>query len=195
MSEISLPDKAALLARVKAGRGHWDRNFRPAGLEPVGDGEESVWDYPRPPILVPAPAPITVRLGDFVVAHSNAALDMKETASPPAPYLPPQDVRTEWLRPTDQLSVCEWKGVGVAYDLHLPDGQQIAGAAWSYPDPFDDLAKGYADIAGWFAFYPSKLECYVGEEHVRPQPGGFYGGWMTDRIKGPVKGSAGTGHW
>ena len=195
MPEIYLPDKAAVLARVRSGRDHWDRDFRPTNLEPVGTDEESVWDYPRPPILVPAPAPITVRLGDIVIAHSKAALDMKETASPPAPYLPPQDVRTDWLQPTDQLSICEWKGVGVAHDLHLPDGRRIIGAAWTYPDPFNDLAEGYADIAGWFAFYPAKLECYVGDERVRPQPGGFYGGWMTDRIKGPVKGTSGTGHW
>lgn len=195
MTEFALPDKSALLARVRSGRDHWDRAFRPAGLEPVGPDEESVWDYPRPPLLVPAAQPITVRLGDYIIAESKSALEMKETASAPSPYLPPSDVRMDWLRPTDQLSVCEWKGVGVAHDLHLPDGRHIKGAGWTYPDPFDDLPQGYSAIAGWFSFYPNKVECFVGEERVRPQPGGFYGGWVTDRIKGPIKGSPGTGHW
>lgn len=195
MTGIILPDKAALLARVKQGRAYWDRSFRPANIEPVADGEESVWDYPRPPILAAAPAPITVRLGDYIIAQSENALDLKETASGPAPYLPPDDVRCDWLRPNGQISVCEWKGAALAHDLHLPDGRCVEGAAWTYPDPFDDLPEGYRAIAGWFAFYPAKLECYVGAERAAPQSGGFYGGWMTQRIKGPVKGGAGTGHW
>ena len=189
------PDKATLLARVRRSRTGWNPRFRPPGLEPVGEGEESVWDYPRPPVLVPAPAPIRVMHGEHVVAETVRALEAKETAGAPVPYLPPADVKTEWLVPNGRTSVCEWKGAAVSHDLLLPDGTQVADAAWTYPDPFDDLAEGYAAIAGWFAFYPARLACFVGNERARPQPGGFYGGWVTDRIRGPIKGAPGSQAW
>ena len=190
-----LSDKAALLARVRPGRAAWRRGVRPDRIEPVGPGEESVWDYPRPPIVVPAPAPIRVARGSAVIAESTRAVEVKETAGAPVPYLPPEDVRTRWLRPNGRVSVCEWKGAAVSWDLLLPSGERVADCAWSYPDPFDDLAEGYAAIAGWFAFYPARLDCRLGGERVRPQPGGFYGGWVTDRVKGPIKGAPGTEGW
>lgn len=192
---MSLPDKAELLRQVRNGRDHWDRKFRPANIESVGPGQESVWDYPRPPVLKAAPATIAVFLREQEIARSDKAVEMKETAGAPVPYLPPDHVRTDWLIPTDGLSVCEWKGVAVAYDLSVPGQPIVHDAAWSYPDPFDDLAQGYAKIAGWFAFYPAKLACFVGDERVRPQPGKFYGGWVTDRIRGPIKGMPGSSGW
>ncbi len=192
---MPLPDKSTLLARAIPHRAKWDRTFRPPDLEPVGAHQESVWDYPRPPVLVPAPAAIQVMLGDVVIAESEAALEVKETAGAPVPYIPPAEVRTEWFEANGRVSVCEWKGAAVSYDLALPSGERIADAAWAYPDPFDDLAAGYAAIADWFAFYPARLECYMGDERVRPQPGGFYGGWVTNRIRGPVKGAPGTQSW
>lgn len=194
-SHCPSPTKSTLLDRSRPHREKWDHTFRPPNLEPTGPGEESVWDYPRPPILVPAPAAIRVILGDVVIAESAAALEVKETAGAPVPYIPPEDVRVEWLEENGRVSVCEWKGAAVSYDLLLPTGKRIADAAWAYPDPFDDLAEGYAQIASWFAFYPAKLECFLGDERTRPQPGGFYGGWVTDRIKGPIKGGPGTASW
>ena len=191
-----LPDKRALLAQVRGSREGWDSHFRPpGGPEPAGPGEESVWNYPRPPVMEPSEDVLTVRHGETVIAETQAALVMKETAGAPVPYFPPQDVRENLLAPNGRLSVCEWKGAAASYDLLLPGGERVEDAAWTYPDPFDDLAEGYAAIAGWYAFYPAKLACFVGEERVRPQPGGLYGGWVTDRIKGPIKGAPGTGHW
>ena len=104
------------------------------------------------------------------------------------------------LAETDAVSVCEWKGAAVYYDAVHRDSasgaRRAEQAAFSYPDPLDDLGRGYARIAGWFGFYPGRVEaCYVGEERVRPQPGGLYAGWVTKDIKGPVKGAPGTGHW
>ncbi len=200
MRAKNLPDKSALLARVKGSRSAWNPDFRPPGVEPVGEGEESVWDYPRPPVLMPAPGSIRVLHGDHVVAETVRALEVKETAGAPVPYLPPQDVRTDWLAPNGRLSVCEWKGAAVGFDLLLAGGERVVDAAWSYPDPFDDLAEGYGAIAGWFAFYPARLDCFVrgadGDwEKARPQPGGFYGGWVTERIKGPIKGAPGSQGW
>jgi len=190
-----LPDKRALWQQVQPSRDKWDPMFRPSAQEPVRAGEESVWDYPRPPIIEYTREEITVRCNGFMIAKSDIAAVVKETAGAPVPYLPLKCILTDCLSANDHLSVCEWKGVAVSHDVLLPDGQKIADAAWTYPDPFDDLPQGYAAIAGWFAFYPGKLECYVGQERVRPQPGGFYGGWVTDRVKGPIKGAPGTGHW
>ena len=190
-----LPDKPALLARVKPSRQKWDRDFRPPGVEPASEDEESVWDYPRPPVVVPIRALLRVMHGDLVVAESRRALAIKETAGAPVPYFPPQEVRTEWLAPNGAISICEWKGAGCALDFVLPTGDRVRDAAWIYPDPLDDLPQDYAQIAGHYAFYPAKLACFVDGERVRPQPGGQYGGWVTGRIKGPIKGAPGTGHW
>lgn len=190
-----LPDKAQLLGQVKPHRRAWNRNFRPTNVDAAGPGQQSVWDYPRPPVLVPPPAPIKVMLGRQIIAESSAALELCETASAPVPYLPPGDVLTDLLVANGGASVCEWKGAALSYDLVMPDGRRIADAAWSYPDPFDDLSEGYAEIAGWFAFYPGRLDCFVGHEQARPQAGGFYGGWVTDRIKGPIKGAPGSQGW
>lgn len=195
-----LPDRDQLLARVKRARKAWDTTFRPHGLEAAGPGEKSVWDYPRPPSLMPAGRGIRVMLGDIVIAETRSALIVRETAGAPVPYLPPTDVRTQWLRPSGGVSVCEWKGAAVSWDCAVPDRPPIADAAWCYPDPFGDLPADFTRIAGWFAFYPARLECYWEQAdgawaRVRPQPGGFYGGWVTDAIKGPIKGSSGTGHW
>lgn len=192
---MTLPDKAALLARAKPYRDNWDKTFRPPGLEPAGEGEESVWDYPRPPIIAPVPGPVRVMLGDVMIAESDCALEVKETAGAPVPYIRPEDVRVDWLEETRRLTVCEWKGATLYYDLVVPDGNKIEEAAWNYPDPFDDLPEGYTEIAGWYGFYADKLDCFIGDERARPQPGGFYGGWVTDRVKGPIKGGPGTGGW
>ncbi len=197
---MQLPDRNALLARVKGSRGGWDASFRPADLEPIGAGQESVWDYPRPPALVPAWGAVRVACGRHVIAESARALVVKETAGAPVPYLPPDDVNTGLLAANGGASVCEWKGAALAYDCVMPDGARIADAAWCYPEPFGDLPADFTRIAGWFAFYPAKLDCRVQSddgtwEQARPQPGGFYGGWMLDRIAGPVKGGPGTGHW
>ena len=199
------PDKASLLARVKPHRVSWDPAFRPPGVQPAGPGEESVWDYPRPPIVAPAPGAVRVMCGKLLVAETTRALEVKETAGAPVPYLPPEDVRTDWLSANGDWSVCEWKGAAAGHDLLLPSGERIADAAWTYPDPFDDLAEGYAAIAGWFAFYPARLACFIRVdegcsgggrwERARPQPGGVYGGWVTGRIKGPVKGAPGSEGW
>lgn len=191
----SLPDRSALLRQVKPHRSSWSP--RPAGVipEPAGPGEESVWDYPRPPEVRPAPAAARVVVDGRDIAKSSRALRVCETAGAPVFYFPPEDVDESVLRATDQISVCEWKGAAVYFDL--VSGARVARhAAFAYPDPFDDLAEGYGQIADCIGFYPGRVDaCYVGEEKVRPQPGEVYAGWVTDAIKGPVKGAPGTGHW
>jgi uncharacterized protein (DUF427 family) len=111
-----------------------------------------------------------------------------ETASPPTFYLPPQDVEPSVLVPAAGSSFCEWKGRARYFDVRTPEAR-VASAAWAYPEPFAEFAA----IAGWLAFYPRRVGCFVGGERARAQAGGFYGGWITGEIVGPFKGEPGTG--
>ena len=158
-------------------------------IEP-GPGQESVWDYPRPPICVEDPREVRVCLGDLVIAQTTAAIRVLETASPPTFYLPAGDVNLKLLRRGNGSSFCEWKGAATYWSLEN-DGTVIANVGWSYPNP----TAAFANIAGHLSFYPAHLECYVDGQRVRPQDGGFYGGWVTDEIIGPWKGQSGTGGW
>lgn len=164
---------------------------RPPFAEVPRAGQESVWDYPRPPALVDDPRRVRVRAGEVVVADSVRAVRVLETASPPTFYLPPEDVASDLLQRAPGSSVCEWKGRAAYWTVALPGGRRLEAAGWSYPQPDARFAR----IAGWLSFYPVRLCCTVAGERVRPQPGGFYGGWLTDEIAGPVKGEAGSSGW
>ena len=161
---------------------------RPPFAEEPGPGQESVWDYPRPPALVSSGKEVIVMAGEVELARSTRAWRVLETASPPTWYIPAEDVDREHLAPAPGGSFCEWKGGAVYWALAAQPGEAVA---WSYPAP----SAAFAAIAGAFGFYPGRVACYVGGERVRPQPGHFYGGWVTDDIVGPVKGEPGTGHW
>ena len=113
-----------------------------------------------------------------------------ETASPPTIYVPAADVRTDLLVRAGGASFCEWKGSASYWSLEI-DGCTTPKVAWSYETPFPE----FADIRGHLSFYPNKVDCFVDEERVSAQLGGFYGGWGTSEIVGPFKGQAGTGHW
>ena len=164
---------------------------RPQKIAIPGPGQESVWDYPRPPRVERVDQTIRVEFGGIVLAESDCAYRVIETASPPVYYLPPDDVRTEYIEPSGHSSMCEWKGESRYWSVRM--GQHlIENAAWSYPEPW----PGYEAIAGYLAFYAGKMDaCYVGKHRVTPQPGEYYGGWITPDIVGPFKGEPGTGHW
>jgi uncharacterized protein (DUF427 family) len=125
--------------------------------------------------------------GDTVIADTRRAMRVLETASPPTYYLPPEDADFTRLIDAPGSSFCEWKGRANYYGLATGGG--VVG--WQYRDP----APAFAAIAGYLSFYPALLTCTVDGERVRPQPGDFYGGWITDDITGPFKGEPGTGHW
>ena len=159
--------------------------------EPDRPARESVWDYPRPPRLERVAEPLRVLFAGQVLAESRAGYRVLETSHPPTYYLPPQDVRRDWLRPSPRRSFCEYKGAAVYWSI-LAEGGLSEDAAWSYPAP----AAAFRPIAGYLAFYPGRVEsCWVGEERVTPQPGGFYGGWITARLDGPFKGGPGSLGW
>lgn len=178
---------------AQRGRGGW-RYFgqeRPSFARSTGPGQESVWDYPRPPRLSPDARRVTVHAGELLIADTRGALRLLETASPPTFYLPPADVDSTRLVAVSGGTRCEWKGLAQYYDVLLADGRRLQRAAWSYPEPFGDFTA----LAGYLAFYPSLLRCAVDGERVRPQPGRFYGGWVTDELVGPFKGEPGSGGW
>ncbi len=170
------------------------RNFkreRPTHIEIPGPGQESVWDYPRPPRVEPVDRRIRVEFGGVVVAETTRAYRVIETSSPPVYYLPPDDVRIEYLEPCNHSALCEWKGVSQYWSVRV--GPHFAeNAAWSYLDPWD----GYEAIQDYVAFNASKMDaCYVDEHRVVPQPGTYYGGWITPDVVGPFKGEPGTERW
>lgn len=154
-------------------------------------GQESAWDYPRPPALVPSDRIVRVEHGGEVIAESRRAIRVLETAGAPAWYLPAEDVRTDLLRPVPGQTLCEWKGAASYFDI-VVGGVTARRAAWTYPVP----RPGYESIADRVAFYAGRVDrATVDGEHVRPQPGGFYGGWVTDDVVGPFKGEPGTEGW
>jgi uncharacterized protein (DUF427 family) len=154
---------------------------------------ESVWDYPRPPRLERTDTPIEVVLGGAAIARSERAFRVLETSHPPVYYVPPGDIVPGALeRVPGQGSWCEWKGAATYLDVIGGDGRRVPRAAWTYLDP----APGFEEIRGAVAFYPALMDvCTVAGERVEPQPGGFYGGWVTSDLIGPFKGAPGTLGW
>ena len=156
-------------------------------IEP-GPGQESVWDYPRPPAIRRDARLIEVRDGDIVLARSTSGYKVMETASPPTFYVPRDDVDLERLVPVSDTTYCEWKGTASYWALARHPKQPVA---WSYERP----RSRFAAIRGFLAFYPGRVDCFLDGEAVRSQAGRFYGGWISAEIVGPFKGEPGTGHW
>ena len=158
---------------------------------PPRQGQESVWDYPRPPRLEPTNQHIVVQFAGVDIVDSQRAQRVLETSHPPTYYIPREDVRMDLLASAEGGSWCEWKGR--AEYLTVQVGDRVAkAAAWSYPDP----RPGFAPIAGHIAFYCAAMDrCTVDGQIARPQPGGFYGGWVTDDVVGPFKGGPGSAGW
>ncbi|MBE9043656.1 DUF427 domain-containing protein [Pleurocapsales cyanobacterium LEGE 10410] len=163
----------------------------PQRIEPQ-PGQESVWDYPRPPRLERSSQQIKIVVNGVTIADSSNTYRVLETSHPPVYYIPPADLKTEYLKPaTSQRSFCEWKGMASYYDLTVED-KYIGNAAWYYTQP----TENFAPIKDYVAFYPSKMDaCYVDGELVKAQVGDFYGGWITSNIVGPFKGGAGSWGW
>ena len=158
---------------------------------PLGPGQESVWEYPRPPRLEPVTSRVRVEFAGLTIVDSLGAFRVLETSHPPNYYVPADDVLEGCLTRTRQSSFCEWKGAAHYYDVTVGDAVAPA-AAWGYDDP----SPAFAAIAGFVAFYPAPMDrCLVGEEVVEAQPGGFYGGWITTNLVGPFKGGPGTQGW
>lgn len=164
---------------------HWDGRVRPPFAIGPAEGEESVWDYPRPPRVVHDERHVLVRAGGEMLADTHKALRVLETASPPTFYLPVTDVCVERLLAVAGASWCEWKGRARYWSV---GGVAVA---WSYDDPL----PGFESLREHVGFYPARAACFVDGVRVAAQTGGFYGGWITPEIIGPWKGDGGTESW
>jgi len=157
------------------------------------DGQESVWDYPRPPVCKEAKGrKVVVKFGEQVVAETDRAWRMMETSHPPTWYIPKEDISMKYLKPANAMkTTCEFKGQAVYYDVTV--GTKTAKmTCWSYPTPADDQKV----IKNMFAFYINRgLDAYVDGAKAKPQEGDFYGGWITPDVVGPFKGGPGTRFW
>ena len=152
---------------------------------------EDVWEYPRPPRVEAVPERVRVVVDGVTIADSVRALRVLETSHPPTIYVPAGDVRTDLLVPGEGRSVCEWKGRATYHTLVLGE-RRIPDVAWSYEQP----QPGYESLTGCLAFYPGRVdEAWVGDERAMAQEGGFYGGWITSRVRGPFKGAPRTLGW
>ncbi|MEM9982975.1 MAG: DUF427 domain-containing protein [Bacteroidota bacterium] len=164
--------------------------MKPTPIKPK-KGQESVWDYPRPPLLEEVHKTIEVFFNGEQIAHTNKAYRVLETSHPPVYYIPFEDVKQAYLLPSDSATYCEWKGRGLYYHLKVKE-KTVKDAAWYYDNP----TKRFAPIKNYLAFYAHKMDkCLVDGELVTPQPGNFYGGWVTKDIVGPFKGIEGSWGW
>lgn len=153
--------------------------------------QESVWDYPRPPRVDDTDHHLEVWLNGVRIAETRRAKRVLETSHPPVYYFPREDVRLELLHENPDSSWCEWKGLACYYDIEV-NGRREPAAAWFFPLP----TRIYEEMKGWIAFYPQRMDaCLVDGERAEPQPGGFYGGWITKEVVGPFKGAPGSEGW
>ncbi len=164
--------------------------MHPQRVEPK-PGQESVWDYPRPPRIEDSAKHVEVIFNGVTIADTHRAKRVLETSSPPVYYIPPEDIRMDCLVRTNHGSFCEWKGQANYYTVTV-DGKRMENSAWFYANPTDDFML----IRNYVAFYAGKMDgCFVDGERVVPQVGDFYGGWVTSEIVGPFKGEPGTQGW
>lgn len=159
--------------------------------EKPGPGQESAWDYPRPPALDTSNESIVIELGGMVIARSTTSWRVLETSHPPTYYLPREAFLDGVLRPVQGATWCEWKGKASYYDLVAGDTVVSAGA-WNYPEP----TARFVALSDAISLMPATVDrITINDESVTPQEGTFYGGWITSRVVGPFKGAPGTGHW
>lgn len=159
-------------------------------IEPL-PGQESVWDYPRPPRVEKIAKRVRIVFNGVEIVNTGAAFRVLETSHPPGYYVPQTDTLMQYLTATTRTSFCEFKGMASYWTVQVGD-KVTADAVWMYATP----NKGYAEIKDHLAFYPGRMDaCFVGDERVQAQAGDFYGGWITSEIVGPFKGGAGTWGW
>jgi uncharacterized protein (DUF427 family) len=159
--------------------------------EPIAEGQESVWDYPRPPIAERTSRHIRIIHQGVTLADTTAAVRTLETSHPPTYYIPQADITMSLLTATDRTSFCEWKGHAVYWTVAIA-GSIFTDIGWSYPAP----TTAYSILRDHIAFYAAPFDaCLVDDVAAVPQPGGFYGGWITPDVVGPFKGIPGSHFW
>ncbi|WP_343344315.1 DUF427 domain-containing protein [Sphingomicrobium sp. XHP0239] len=159
--------------------------------DPVGPGQRSVWDFPRPAVPEKTDAHVVVAHAGVTLADTRRAVRTLETSHPPSYYLPQDDIDMAPLERAEGRSLCEWKGQARYWTVVIGD-DRFERVGWSYPDP----TPAFAVLKDHVAFYAAPFDTVtVDGEQVVPQPGGFYGGWITSDLAGPFKGIPGSRFW
>jgi uncharacterized protein (DUF427 family) len=159
--------------------------------DPVGPGQQSVWSFPRPAIAEPSPAHIVIEHRGVILADTRASIRTIETSHPPSYYIPPTDIAPGVMHRAEGGSFCEWKGWATYWDVVIGD-LVLPRVGWSYANP----GPGFISLRDHIAFYAAPLDrCSVNGETVTPQPGDYYGGWITSALAGPFKGVPGSRGW
>jgi uncharacterized protein (DUF427 family) len=186
---MNSPNHSAIPGWLQQARNQWTRTgeSRPDFAKEPAPGQESVWDYPRPPTVVTDARLVEVRRGDIMIASTSKAVRVLETSHPPSFYVPASALAVGVLVPVPGSSHCEWKGQAEYVALSATD----TPIGWRYLSPYPEFAA----FAGYVSFYPDVVDCSVDSEAVRAQAGGFYGGWITNEIVGQFKGESGTTGW
>lgn len=160
-------------------------------IETPRAGQQSVWDFPRPAIAEACSAHVLIEHRGMVIADTRASIRTLETSHPPSYYIPRHAIAPGILQKGERSSFCEWKGTAVYWDV-LVGGDLMREVGWSYPAP----SPGFGLLLGHVAFYAGPFDrCSVNGETVIPQPGAFYGGWITSDLAGPFKGVPGSRNW
>ncbi len=159
--------------------------------DPTGPGQESVWSYPRPAVAEPSQRRLKIVHRGIIIADTQKGIRTLETSHPPGYYFPPDSIAPFVLQPSHRRSFCEWKGEAIYFDV-LVHSEVLREAAWSYPHP----NPAFRSLRDHVAFYAGPFDgCFVDDERATPQPGHFYGGWITSDVAGPFKGTPGSGFW
>ena len=188
--ELNSYKRSHFLINLKGSFMFRSRTSKPTPL-PLSQGQESVWNYPRPPALEKTAKHIQVIFANTVIADTTQAWRVLETSHPPVYYIPISDIQMNYLHPILPSSGCEWKGRAQYFDIKV-NSQSVQQGGWTYPDP----TPLFIPIQNHIAFYAQKMDrCLVDGEVVQPQPGEFYGGWITREIRGPFKGGTESFGW
>ncbi|KAL9604004.1 MAG: hypothetical protein Q9219_000766 [cf. Caloplaca sp. 3 TL-2023] len=152
----------------------------------------NVHNFPRPPLLEKTPRHLQIKWNNHLIADTKDAYWVLETTHPPTYYLPSDSILSPLIR-SPHSSYCEWKGRATYWSITNPSNtaETVRNRIWSYTQP----TKGFESIKDYLSFYAGPWDCYVDGERVEPQPGDFYGGWVTSDIEGPIKGGPGTWGW
>ncbi len=105
----------------------------------------------------PAGQHVEISLGGVTLAESDRAVLLEETGIRGRYYLPREDVRTEYLRPTATKTTCPFKGEAAYWSVDV-DGEVHEDMVWSYEEPIPEAAG----IAGLMCFYAERVEEKVG---------------------------------
>lgn len=191
---MTVPPTSALLDQIAHHRTR--PRGKPDAVEPIEEGEESVWGFPRPPRVETVAAPLRVKVADVTIARTDRALRVVETSGAPVYYIPEGDVDVGHLRLVpEKWSLCEWKGISRYFDV-VVGTERREEAAFAYTDVLTDLGQGFERLLGHIAFDASRVdEAWIGDVRAAGQPGGYYAGWVTPALKGPIKGGPGSEGW